>query len=73
MTTIVPQCMDCKHLKDGTLTCPAFPKGIPMNVLSNKVDHDKVLDGQTGTDVYSEGTPEKATKSDVARSGQKGW
>lgn len=50
------QCSSCKHLDreniGWTTRCPAFPKGIPFEVLETEVKHDVVIPGQTGETVY---------------------
>ena len=46
MITIMPQCMDCKHLtRGGSLTCAAYPEGIPRTILLNEWDHRKPQPG----------------------------
>jgi len=34
-----PQCHSCKHYYKGTLTCAAYPYQIPIDILTNRVDH----------------------------------
>ena len=39
-----PQCMNCSNydtLDNDNLTCKAFPKGIPENILTGEFDHTK--------------------------------
>ena len=53
-------CQGCDHFcsnnDDGLLTgCRAFPDGIP-SFIENKHSHDKIIEGQVGTFVY---TPSK--------------
>jgi len=53
--TICMQCLTCKHLiKWGPppITCKAFPKGIPDEVIDGWVMHDHVLEGQVGDYVH---------------------
>ena len=38
-------CSNCKHYAGGC-TCPAFPDGIPVSLLSGDKRHDSVIDGQ---------------------------
>lgn len=48
---ISPQCNGCKHLiglQDGKLICKAFPIGIPNEIGSNKILHDKPYPGDNG-------------------------
>jgi len=45
---IVPQCHQCQHYHRGTLTCEAYPKGIPRGILMNLVDHRKPYPGDQG-------------------------
>jgi hypothetical protein len=41
------QCNSCKHY-EGFGICPAFPGGIPSEIVSNEVKHDERLTGQQG-------------------------
>lgn len=45
-----PQCVLCKHYREGpvTGTCAAFPDGIPMEVYWTKVDHRLPYPGNNG-------------------------
>lgn len=43
-----PQCHGCKNWKKGTLTCKAFPDGIPQGILINAIDHTKHIKGDNG-------------------------
>lgn len=44
-----PQCMECKHRdKKNPAVCTAFPKGIPLAILTNEVDHKKPYKGDHG-------------------------
>lgn len=49
---IFSQCMDCKNfigkLTDDIFYCKAFPKGIPEDVLWNKIDHREHIAGDHG-------------------------
>ena len=41
------QCIRCKNYRrDGT--CKAFPEGIPEEILLNKKDHRKPIEGDNG-------------------------
>ena len=57
MITIQPSCATCKHLLDENLlkekiTCKAFPKGIPPEVILGKNNHSKPLPKQENTTVF---------------------
>jgi len=45
-------CNNCKHLKTNSLTCLAFPNGIPCEILMSEVNHDKKLTGQSNEIVF---------------------
>jgi len=47
------QCGRCKHLDSIELSCKAFPKGVPMALLSGKISHDLVLPNQIGQSVFT--------------------
>lgn len=59
------QCRLCHRLNDdgGKLTCLAFPKGIPQQVLENKLDHRYPIEGDGG---YRFSAPHDAKDSDIA-------
>jgi len=55
------QCYDlCRHYSGDIVTedqevvpvCPAYPRGIPLGILSGKVRHDRVLPGQDGGTIF---------------------
>lgn len=52
---------DCRHLGGGSLnatncySCRAFPRGIPSDILTGKVQHTKVLPGQVSDYVLKPG------------------
>lgn len=48
MTSIISQCVLCKHLRPGEYSCKAFPTGIPENVLLNQTDHRRPVEGDKG-------------------------
>ena len=61
-------CQGCDHFctnnSDGLLMgCRAFPEGIPR-FIENKHSHDKIIEGQFGTFVY---TPTKRKVSNFGR------
>lgn len=41
------QCVFCIHNR-GNAKCDAFPKGIPFEVLDNRLDHRKPIEGDNG-------------------------
>ena len=44
-------CPGCRHYL-GELDCSAFPEGIPLIILSGKIQHTEVLAKQKNTIVY---------------------
>jgi|TARA_Y100000401_G_scaffold98144_1_gene85809 hypothetical protein len=36
-----PICNKCKHKNPNSITCKAYPKGIPDEIIFDKVDHRK--------------------------------
>ncbi len=53
----IPLCISCKHFHQTstdtpTLTCAAFPEGIPGVILSNEMPHYLPVEGQVGDFVY---------------------
>lgn len=47
-------CTGCKHFNVIDYTCPAFPKGIPTEILTGELKHDRVLKNQLGGTVREE-------------------
>lgn len=45
-------CNNCKHLIKNTLSCEAFPNGIPCEILMNQIPHDVKFKGQTNDIVF---------------------
>ncbi|WP_202912929.1 hypothetical protein [Deinococcus kurensis] len=43
-----PMCLSCRHLMAGTLTCAAYPDGIPEEILDSEIDHRKPYDRDNG-------------------------
>lgn len=44
---VVPsQCVYCRRFQQGA--CAAFPQGIPVSILSNRLDHTKAVVGDRG-------------------------
>lgn len=46
-------CLFCKHLKDGWV-CPAFPNGIPNDIISAENDHSEKHPDQKNDIVFEE-------------------
>jgi len=48
----LPQCYRCKNLDpntgQATITCRAFPKGVPWQILEGRVGHSKPVEGDHG-------------------------
>ncbi len=42
------QCMECIFLYDNLISCKAFPKGIPNEILDGKFNHNKPFKGDNG-------------------------
>lgn len=47
-TLTAPQCHQCAHWIKDTLTCLAFPEGIPTGILTNEVEHTQPVPGDHG-------------------------
>ena len=47
-------CGYCQEHLSGTISCNAFPDGIPDKILSGIIVHDELMSGQTGTIVFKE-------------------
>jgi hypothetical protein len=41
-------CIFCRHLKEGTVRCEAFPEGIPDEILFSLHDHREPCEGDHG-------------------------
>lgn len=46
-----PQCNNCKHFQ-GYGICPAFPEGIPLEIITNDVIHSEEFGGQVSSIVW---------------------
>jgi hypothetical protein len=44
-------CFQCVHF-DGILGCPAFPDGIPEEILLGENDHSQIIKGQVGKFIF---------------------
>jgi len=51
MTTISPDCVICKHFRQG-FKCAAYPEGIPDDILLLKRRHTKKLKDQKGSWIF---------------------
>lgn len=51
------QCATCKNHIPHTLTCRAYPNGIPMEIIRGRVDHSKPYQGDKGI-LYTSEDPE---------------
>ena len=47
-------CGSCKHFRKDDFYCPAYPDGIPDELLSGKKQHDQVRKDQTGNTIFEE-------------------
>lgn len=47
------QCATCHHYDWDNYSCNAFPNGIPAPILEGNEQHNTLISGQTGNDVYS--------------------
>jgi hypothetical protein len=43
----IPICWNCKHYRES-VSCSAFPKGIPWEILSSEADHHDPFRGDHG-------------------------
>ena len=64
-----PLCLGCKHFQSRKLACPAFPNGIPSDVLEGFLPHVEVLPGQKGAYVFEpkEKIPELTRRGEEQR------
>jgi hypothetical protein len=53
-----PPCFSCKHYDYEKMTCGAYPDGIPEDIRTGEVVHNKVLEGQKGNFVFEPKTNE---------------
>lgn len=45
-------CFECSHLHKDYRTCPAFPQGIPEDIIAGKRIHKKIHPQQTGDTLF---------------------
>lgn len=46
-------CYLCEHYNEGKYTCKAFPNRIPLRFLTAREVHDKVIEGQVDSFVFT--------------------
>lgn len=42
-----PLCLSCKHTNDNG-TCKAYPEGIPLEIVSGRINHYQPYEGDNG-------------------------
>ena len=52
--TVFLGCTFCKHFQKD-MTCKAFPKGIPLEIIGGNLEHLKVLSNQENETVFELG------------------
>ncbi len=68
MEPSTPVCFDCKYFQNiKSRTCDAFPKGIPDDIWSGEVRHDKVYPGDHGIQFEPKLSNEFLSVTKVAR------
>ena len=50
--TPLHSCVGCSYYKSDPDRCPAFPEGIPEEIGTGKLNHDRVFPGQVGDFVF---------------------
>jgi len=50
-------CNNCKHKTVSKSTCEAFPKGIPKEILTGKIDHHEPYEGDNGIQFVNTRSP----------------
>lgn len=48
-------CFNCKHFREFSIGCDAFPDGIPNEIIIGLNDHSNPLPGQGNDIVFEEG------------------
>ena len=47
-------CIDCIYLDKKTLSCKAFPYGLPNIIISGESDHSEIIIGQDGDTLFTD-------------------
>jgi hypothetical protein len=50
--TLKYNCFNCRYLQSDW-KCLAYPEGIPMDIITGRTFHNKVLKGQEGEYIYT--------------------
>jgi hypothetical protein len=72
MAADFPQCIQCAHFDFDSvdrMRCRAFPRGIPAEILENKIDHRHPFPGDKGIQ-YRPEDPEDLHPCDLASLGR---
>lgn len=56
----IPICVSCKHYTFKSWTCAAYPFGIPDEIITGEVDHNKPYQDDHG--IQFEAKPKKSWK-----------
>jgi hypothetical protein len=48
-----PQCASCTWKDPEEYLCPAYPYGIPVDILQNRILHSEILPDQMGDSIYT--------------------
>jgi len=52
MITFDSDCISCKYFNDDGFYCPAYPDGIPNELLAGKITHREIIKEQTGKTIF---------------------